>query len=132
MNDLGPIYGALAELEGKSGDLANALRWNELALRCVYQAGKPEGSRGVHNNLANYCERHGQRPSIVLAHRLAAASLRLQTQSGLILDSMHSLASSDVPLFPPSFSDVARQVEAVEGVGFQALFERYARSVRWR
>jgi hypothetical protein len=104
------------------------VRFEEIALGYSYQAGQPEDCAIIHNNLANYLARQGADPAAVLAHRLAAATIRLQTQSGLLPTTLHNLAGSDLPAAPPAFAAVAGRVEAIEGVRFRSLFERLPRT----
>ena len=125
---LGKVYGALADLEDETGGRAAAVRFEEVGLGYTYQAGEPEDCAISHHNLANYLERQDDDPATVLAHRLAAAAIRLQTQSGLLSTTVRNLANSDLPPAPPAFADVAQRVEAIEGVRFQALFERLPRT----
>ena len=105
---LGKVYGALADLEDKTGGRAAAVRFEEVALGYSYQAGEPENCAISHNNLANYLERQGADPATVLAHRLAAATIRLQMQSGHLSTTVRNLANSDLPPAPPAFADVAQ------------------------
>jgi hypothetical protein len=121
---LGNVYGTLARLEHETGGRDAAVRFEEVALAYGYQAGDPEDCAIGHHNLANYLERQGADAAAVLAHRLAAAVIRLQTQSGLLPTTLHNLANSDLPPVPPPFAAVAQRVEAVAGVRFRALFER--------
>lgn len=125
---LGNVYTALAIVEAETGGRAAAVRFQEIALGYTYQAGQPEDCASSHNNLASYLARSGAAPELVLAHRLAAASIRLQMQSGMLPTTLHNLANSDLPAAPPTFAVVAAQVEAIEGVRFQALFERLPRT----
>ena len=122
---LGKVYGALADLEDETGDRAAAVRFEEVALGYTYQVGEPEDCAISHHNLASYLKRQGADPAAVLAHRLAAAAISLQMQSGLLATSVRNLANSDLPPAPPAFVDVAKRVEAIEGVRFRALFERF-------
>jgi hypothetical protein len=73
--------------------------------------------------------RQNAEPANVLAHRLAAAAIGLQTRSGQLSLSLGNLANSTLPPAPPAFSEVVRRVEAIEGVRFQALFDRLPRTV---
>jgi hypothetical protein len=125
---LGKVYSALADLEDKTGDRPAAVRFQEIALGYSYQAGQPEDCAISHNNLAEYLKRLGADPAAVLAHRLAAAAIRLQTQSGLLPTTLRNLARSDLPAAPPAFAAVAAQVEKIEGVRFRPLFERLPRT----
>src|SRR5208337_4429770 len=81
-----------------------------------------------HCNLANYLERQGADRATALAHRLADAVICYQTQSGGLATTVQNLANSDLPPAPPTFADVVKRVEAIEGVRFQALFERLPRT----
>ena len=100
------MYSALADLEDKAGDRAAAVRFEQTALGYRYQAGAPEDCAISHNNLANYLERQGADPALVLAHRLAAAIIFLQTQSGLLPTTLRNLANAALPPAPPSFAEV--------------------------
>jgi hypothetical protein len=126
--ELGAVYTALADLEEGTGGRAAAVRFEAVALGYKYQAGEPEGCAISHHNLARYLERQGGDPATVLAHRLAAATIGLQMQSGRLPTRVSSLATSDLPSTPPAFTEVAQRVEAFEGVRFRALFERLPRT----
>jgi hypothetical protein len=125
---LGKMYSALADLEDETGDRASAVRFEEVALGYKYQAGQPEDRAISHNNLACYLEHQGADPATVMAHRLAAAILLLQMQSGLLSTPVSSLASSELPPTPPTFAEVIQRVELIEGVHFGALFDRLPRT----
>src|SRR5262249_37692991 len=79
-------------------------------------------------NLALYLKRQDADPAIVLAHCLAAATLRLQVQSGSLRNTVRNLASVALPDAPPPFADVVAQVEVIAGMRFGALFERLPRT----
>jgi tetratricopeptide (TPR) repeat protein len=121
---LGKVYSALADLEHRTGDRAAAVRFEQVALGYRYRAGQPEDCAISHNNLAEHLARRGADAADVLAHRLAAAAIWLQTRSGQIRLALGNLAKSDLPPAPPAFAAVARRVERIEGVRFRALFER--------
>jgi hypothetical protein len=104
------------------------VRFEEIALGYKYQAGQPEGCAVSHHNLANYLERQGVEAATVLAHRLASAAIRLQSQSGQWRATVGALAGMDLPVQPPSFAAVAEAVESIDGVRFRALFERLPRT----
>jgi len=125
---LGKVFSALADLEDKTGGRAVAVRFEEVALGYKYQAGEPSDCATSHHNLANSLKRQGADPAAVLAHRLAAAAIWLQMQSGLLPTTLRDLANSDLPPAPPAFADVVKRVEAIEGVRFRALFERLPRT----
>jgi hypothetical protein len=125
---LGRVYGALADLEDKTGGRAAAVRFQEVALGYGYQQGEPGGCAISHHNLANYLERDGAESTAVLAHRLADAVICYQTQSGGLPLTIRNLAGSDLPPAPPAFAEVTQRVEAINGVRFQALFDRLPRT----
>jgi|GEM_PF-462083 len=120
---LSVVYGALASLEDDENHPASAARFGQTALRYSYQAGRPDHCAIGHNNLANYIERaEGGAPDAVLAHRLAAGAISLQTSSGFLSTTIHNLARSPLPPVPLSFAQVCAIVEQIEGVRFQQLF----------
>jgi hypothetical protein len=126
---LGNVYSALADLEDETGGHSEAVRFEELALRFSYQAGEPVGCAISHHNLSNYLKQQGAEPELILAHRLADATICLQTRSGGMATTVRNMAKTDLPAMPPPFTTVADHVEAVEGVRFRALFERLPRTV---
>jgi hypothetical protein len=126
--ELGALYGALADLEDEIGNRADAVRFVKVALRYVYQTQEAVSCAIGHNKLASYL-RHGDAdPATILAHRLAAAAICLQTRSGELQRPLTKLAGAALPPVPPSFAEIAERVESVEGVHFQALFERLPRT----
>ncbi|MCE7985852.1 MAG: CHAT domain-containing protein, partial [Caldilinea sp. CFX5] len=125
---LGRVYGALADLEDKTGSRTAAVRWEEVALGYSYQAGDPADCAISHHNLANYLQRQGAAPSAVLAHRLADAIICYQTQSGGFDITLRNLANADLPATSPSFTAVVAEVEQIAGVRFAALFDRLPRT----
>jgi hypothetical protein len=125
---LGKVYSALADLEDITGVRAAAVRFEEVALGYRYQTGEPEDCVISHHNLAYYLERQGADPVTVLAHRLAAAAIYLQMQSGHLLTTLRNLARSELPAEPSAFAEVAQCVESIEGVRFRALFEQLPRT----
>lgn len=127
VSGLQAVYSALADLEDKTGDRAAAVRFEQTALGYTYQAGAPEDCAFSHGNLANYLERQGADPALVLAHRMATAIIFLQTQSGQLPVALRHLANAALPPAPPAFAAVVAAVEAIEGVRFAALFERLPR-----
>jgi hypothetical protein len=125
---LGGVYSALADLESRIGGQAEAAGFEKAALGYRYRANKPEGCAISHNNLADYLEREGAAPAAAMAHRLAAALIFLQIQSGRLPNTVQNLASSDLPTTPPPFDTVVDRVESVAGVRFRALFEGLPRT----
>jgi len=121
---LGADMSALADLEDKEGNRAAAVRYEKLALRYHYQAAQPEDIAVSHNNLANYLRRAGAPQDEWLAHRLAAAVICLQIQSGNLAVVVNNLANSDLSAAPPAFDAVVEIVERLEGVRFREMFAR--------
>jgi len=126
---LGMVYGALADLEDKTGDPTTATRFGEIALGYHYQTGSPEDCAGSHHNLSIHLENQNADPALVLAQRLAAALLWFQMQSGHLATVLRNLAMDDKPDSPPDFEAIAAAVERTPGVRFRALFERLPRTV---
>ncbi len=129
VRELGAVYSALADLEDKSGDRAAAVRFEEVALGYKYQAGAPEPCAISHHNLASYLERQGADAATVLAQRLAAATIGLQTQSGALPSIVRNLAIAGLPPTPPAFAAVVEGVEAMAGARFRALFDSLPRTL---
>jgi len=120
--NVGKVFSALADLQDKTGDRGGAIGFEQAALRFGYQAGDPEGCAASHHNLSNYLRRAGADAAQVLAHRLAAAALCVQTGSGGLQVTIRNLANLELPDRPPPFATTADQVERVEGVRFRTLF----------
>ena len=127
---VGKVYGALANLEESTGGRAEAVRFGKVALGYMYRAVEPEDCAISHHNLAISLERQGADPATVLAHRLAATTIRLQMQSGLLPTTLRYLAISDLPPSPPAFADVVKRVEAIEGVHFRACSSAFSHRPR--
>jgi hypothetical protein len=125
---IGSVYGALADLEDRTGDRTAAVQFQALAMRYDYQSGDPENCASSHGNLSVYMERHGHALAEVLAHRLAAGSILLQMQSGYLSMALDHLSTAELPSQPPPFSEVVETVQSIEGVRFQALFDRLPRT----
>ena len=122
---LGVVWGALADLAGTTGDRADAVRFEEIAIGYSYQLGQPEDCAISHNNLSLYFEPSGKDTASILAHRLAATTMGLQMQSGQFRTLyLKNLALTELPAAPPSFDSVADTVEQIDGVRFRALFRR--------
>ncbi len=76
-----------------------------------------------------YLWRAGGPPAVALAHRLAAALIRLQTASGTLPSTLQGLTIhladfTDNPPLPTNFAALCEIVEQVEGVRFRELFEQ--------
>ncbi len=125
VDDLGRVFGALADLEARLGHHGDAISLQQVALRYSYAAGDPEGVAVSHNNLANSLRGAGGDPGLVVAHRLAAALLRYQTGEGRLATTLRSLAG-DLAGFgeqavPGSFAALCARVGQVEGVRLAEL-----------
>jgi hypothetical protein len=121
---LGKVYSALADLEDKQHHREPAVSLESIALKYTYQSLQPEDCAISHHNLSNYLKRLGASRERWLAHRLAAALIRVQTGSGFLPTTLRNLALSDLPPAPPTFDEVAAAVEKIEGVHFRDLFNR--------
>ena len=95
-----------------------------IALKYKYQSLQPEGCAISHNNLSNYLERAGEPRERWLAHRLGAALIYIQTGSGGLQTTLRNFAHSDLPPAPPTFDEVAAEVDKIEGTRFRELFNR--------
>ncbi len=125
---LGKVFSALANLEDKTGAPDKAAGFERVALGYKYQVGDPACCSISHHNLANYLVRSAGANALALAHRLAAAVLRVQIRAGKLSVMLQALAADDLAPSPPAFADVVRQVEALPGVRLAALFERLPRT----
>jgi hypothetical protein len=80
-----------------------------------------------------YLKGAGRNRKVVLAHRLAAGVIDLQTGSGGLPSTLQNLAEDfaecapDLAPLPDDFAEMCHLVEAVEGVRFRELFERLPR-----
>lgn len=126
---LGTVYSALAHLEFETDGIAEAVRFEAVALSYKYQGGLPESCSISHNNLCGYLMRLGSDPVKALAHGLAAVTIWLQTRSGRLSGTVQSLARLELPSIPPPFADVIDVVETIPGVRFRELFERMPHTV---
>jgi hypothetical protein len=100
------------------------VRFQQNALRYLYQARNPEKCAMSHNNLANHLQRANHDDTLTLAHRHAAGTIFLQIGSGQLAITIRNLAQSPVPASPPTFAEVTHAVEQIEGVQFAKLFAR--------
>jgi tetratricopeptide (TPR) repeat protein len=132
---LGGVFSAMADLEGALDHWAQAISFEETALRYKYLVGNPDACAMSHHNLSNYLTRTGRDRKVALAHRLAAGVIRMQIGSGELTAALQNLAEDfvefapDLPPFPDDFAELCRLIEAVEGVRFRDLFEHLPRRV---
>jgi hypothetical protein len=122
------LFSALGEVEAHLAHYADALTFEQRALRYFYLEGHVEDIARSHSNLANYLGLPRHDPGAALAHRLAAAFIRYHTDSGLFRDTVNVLASQldqmgETVAAPASVDELCAQVERVEGVCFRHLIE---------
>jgi tetratricopeptide (TPR) repeat protein len=126
--DLGQVFSALAELEARLGHLADAIGMEQAALRYKYAAGNPNSVAVSHYNLASHLRQAGGDPTLVVAHRLAAALLVYQSGGGRLDSALLTLAGElakyGEQMIPGSFAELAGRVEQVEGVRLVELLAR--------
>jgi hypothetical protein len=127
---LAGLLAATASLEhGLRGPLA-AIGFAERSLRLHYIVGQPAGCAASHFNLANFLMWAHAPPADAIAHRLAAISIGLLTQSELLKTGFNALVVQIIALgpeargaMPGSFDTLRARVDQVDGVQFQLLVE---------
>jgi len=124
---LGKVWTARAHLHGATSQASDARRFEEIALGFHYQTGRPEDCASSHQNMSTHLQNLGLDNHLILAHRLAAAVIWLQTGSGQFKLAKRNLTRIDCPAQPPRFDDIVSVVEQTEGVRFRALFEQLPR-----
>lgn len=123
---LGVVFSALGDLKNKLGQRAQAIRFEEMALRYKYISGDPDSISISHFNMGNYLALEGLQSA--LDHRLAATAIVFQIGSGRFASALIRLAI-DLHEFgpkalPESFDQLCDRVEEVEGVRFRDLWAR--------
>jgi hypothetical protein len=125
---------ALADIEDELGHGQAALDLEHDALRLKYAAGDPDSIVTSHVNIAIYLEKYGSnsdRHSQIWAHRLAAAVIVYQTDSGALRGRVSSIARllrhSDAAPPPASFYQVCAVVDQIDGVDLVALIDQLPR-----
>jgi hypothetical protein len=129
---LGMTLTALANLEARRDHSGEAIRLEQTALRYAYAVANPEAIATSHNNLATYLGLAGRDPALVLVHRLAAAFIWYQINSGSLPTALDGLvddlaAADGPPPLPESFAELNARVEQVEGVRLADLAARLPR-----
>ncbi|MFH8772159.1 MULTISPECIES: CHAT domain-containing protein [unclassified Streptomyces] len=123
--------GALADIEDNLGRGQASIALQRDALRLTYTADDITNIAVSHHNLANYLYRYTQQADQVWAHRLAAAIISYQTNSGLLHGQLSAIASllhmPDAPPPPASFDQVCAIVDQIDGVHLAALLARLPR-----
>jgi tetratricopeptide (TPR) repeat protein len=115
------VLSARANLEDALGHQTEAVELEERALRYLYLAGDVASIAAAHFNLANALESAGRRPD-ALRHRMAAALIRFQTESGLLASTLTALGQELAEIAAPtSFAELCAAVERVDGVRFREL-----------
>ncbi|MBX3516616.1 MAG: CHAT domain-containing protein [Rhodospirillales bacterium] len=125
---LGMVFVALADLEDECGHHHQALAHGHTAIRYTYLGGDPDDVAISHFNLASAVTCTAAPAQAILAHRLAATLICLQTGDGKLAQFVAALASDrarfpDAPP-PATFAALCAEVEQVEGVHFAQLFAR--------
>lgn len=125
--ELGNVFGALAQLAGAHGHHPQAVAHLKTALRYAYAAGEPRNAGIWHFNLASDLTRIGAAAAGILAHRLAAVLIFLQTGDGNLPQGLAAIAldlARCPDAAPASFAALCAIVERTEGVRFAELFAR--------
>jgi tetratricopeptide (TPR) repeat protein len=119
---LARVFTVRAVLEGKRGNLAAALAFQQTAIRYDYTRPEPRIIAISHHNLANFLGRSGSDPAAQRAHRLAAALIRQLT--GMTHDLANTLRALARELrqdtgsghLPGTLEEVIEAAEQTEGV----------------
>jgi tetratricopeptide (TPR) repeat protein len=118
---LGRCLSALADVQDQLGYVAQAIAFEQTALRYRYQARDPRGVAISHFNLANYLRKRGQQQAAI-AHRLAATLLGLLIESGEQATDLGALARDlagvDPDVVPTSITELRETMELVNGAAF--------------
>ncbi|MFF7123262.1 CHAT domain-containing protein [Streptomyces sp. NPDC008240] len=125
ISGLAKDLGALADIEDNLGHGQAAIALQRDSLRLTYTTGDITTIGIIHHNLANYLGRYTHQTEQVWAHRLAAALIAYQTNSGLLHGRLSAIASllhrSDALPPPASFDQVCAIVDQIDGVHLAAL-----------
>jgi hypothetical protein len=127
INALAKTLNALADVEDVVGHSDQAVALGADALRLGYLAGTPEDIAVGHFNFSTYLRNVGVDPVEPLAHRLAAAIIRYQSNLGALASSLQALrthldAFGDRPV--PSWAEVCELVDRRDGVRLSELVDR--------
>jgi tetratricopeptide (TPR) repeat protein len=119
---------AMADVEGRLGELDGAVSLGRDALRLAYVVVDPEAIAVGHHNLAAHLARTDADLRTILANLLTAALIRYQTGSGDLATSVQAVAGmlpdGQQEIGQLSFEDVCSIVDSGEGIHFAALFAR--------
>jgi hypothetical protein len=119
---------AMADVEGRLGDLDGAISLGQDALRLAYVVVDPEAIAVGHHNLATHLAQTDADLRTILANLLTAALIRYQTGSGDLVTSVQAVAGmlpdGQQEIGRLSFDDVCSIVDSGEGIQFAALFAR--------
>jgi hypothetical protein len=135
---LGQVFSARADLASELGNQAQALAFEEAALRyrymdADYMDADPSECATCHHRISYYFPNESAYGGLALAHRLAGAVLLLQTEDGRLAACADAIASGirNNPAWgaalPATFDELCNRVEQIEGVHFRHLFERLPR-----
>jgi tetratricopeptide (TPR) repeat protein len=127
---LAKVFSALANVEGDTGRLETAQRFEETALRLSYASGDPIDIILSHFNISNHTNKS---PADPLAHQLAALAMAVATKSGYaarcqtrLVQDIHWAGGVGGAALPADFPSLCAAVEKIEGVRFREMMERLA------
>ncbi|WP_031364654.1 CHAT domain-containing protein [Caballeronia sordidicola] len=130
IDGLAAIFSATASLEHALHGPGAAIPFEERALRYHYRAGMPGTCALSHYNLSNYILWGHGAPIRSIAHRLAAITIGLLTQSNMLKTGFNafvveilSLGAKAREAMPTTFADLCTTVQAIEGVYFDTLIQ---------
>jgi tetratricopeptide (TPR) repeat protein len=122
LDQLGNVFAARADLEDERGNLAEALAFQQTAIRYHYLRRDPDDIASDHNNLAIYLAKAGTDPAAQRAHRLAAALIRqltgmthrLAQVCAVLARELREASQQQLPATVPEVIAVTEQTEGVK------------------
>jgi hypothetical protein len=130
---LGAVFSAWAGLEVRRDRLDSAIEFEHRALRWIYRQIEPEAASVSHNNLASQLVMAKRDRTEVIAHRLAAALIDFQTESGNLPRTSAALAMelkrSGAETLPNDFESLCARVDSVDGVDFCRICSQLPQAV---
>lgn len=122
MDKLAKAYGTLAELEYNENHNKDAIKFETAALRLNYKICNPLFCAYSHNNLSLYLDGSESQNAEVTAHFLASKLISFRLGLAERVSRLSMSMALGLPSSPPSFEEVAKIVENIEGVNFRELF----------
>ena len=121
LDQLGNIFGARAQLESARGNPADAVVFEQTAIRYHYLRREPQDIGTDHNNLASYLRSMGSDPVAQRAHQLAAALIaqltgevyRFTTRCRILASDLRRDTRQDLP---DTLGELIAAAENTEGV----------------